>query len=190
MLRTASARRLARSALEPRRAAAPWPEREGFHEKTRRPCFRTPLIPGRAGRRPPGDRHLAAAVVRPRGQRDGSALQSVRRQAGRVHRLRAGRPHVCDLHQYRPRPTARRRADGRGKGEVVQHHHGLRRNLYAGQRKGRPPRRHLMEPGLDGHGPGPFYKLAGDTLTITTAPYKSYADGQEGRSILVWKKVQ
>jgi hypothetical protein len=35
-----------------------------------------------------------------------------------------------------------------------------------------------------------FYKLEGDTLTITTAPYKSYADGQEGRSILVWKKVQ
>jgi hypothetical protein len=29
-----------------------------------------------------------------------------------------------------------------------------------------------------------------DTLTITTAPYKSYADEQEGRSILVWKKVQ
>jgi hypothetical protein len=35
-----------------------------------------------------------------------------------------------------------------------------------------------------------FYKLGGDTLTITTAPYKSYADEQEGRSILVWKKVQ
>jgi hypothetical protein len=35
-----------------------------------------------------------------------------------------------------------------------------------------------------------FYKLEGDTLTITTAPYKSYADGQEGRSILVWKKVR
>ncbi|HJW79540.1 MAG TPA: lipocalin-like domain-containing protein [Beijerinckiaceae bacterium] len=35
-----------------------------------------------------------------------------------------------------------------------------------------------------------FYKLEGDTLTITTAPYKSYADEQEGRSILVWKKVQ
>ena len=35
-----------------------------------------------------------------------------------------------------------------------------------------------------------FYKLDGDTLTITTAPYKSYADGQEGISILVWKKVE
>lgn len=35
-----------------------------------------------------------------------------------------------------------------------------------------------------------FYKLDGDTLTITTAPYKSYADGQEGISILVWKKVK
>ena len=35
-----------------------------------------------------------------------------------------------------------------------------------------------------------LYKLDGDTLTITTAPYKSYADGQEGISILVWKKVE
>jgi Lipocalin-like domain len=34
-----------------------------------------------------------------------------------------------------------------------------------------------------------FYKLDGDVLTITTAPYKSYHDGKEGRSILVWKKV-
>ena len=34
-----------------------------------------------------------------------------------------------------------------------------------------------------------FFELDGDTLTITTAPYKSYYDGQEGRSILVWKKV-
>jgi hypothetical protein len=35
-----------------------------------------------------------------------------------------------------------------------------------------------------------FYKLEGDVLTITTAPYKSYFDGKEGRSILVWKKVK
>jgi hypothetical protein len=35
-----------------------------------------------------------------------------------------------------------------------------------------------------------FYKLEGDTLTITTAPYKSYLDGREGRSILVWIKVR
>jgi hypothetical protein len=34
-----------------------------------------------------------------------------------------------------------------------------------------------------------FYKLEGGILTITTAPYKSYHDGQEGRSILVWTKV-
>jgi hypothetical protein len=34
-----------------------------------------------------------------------------------------------------------------------------------------------------------FYRLDGDVLTITTAPYKSYHDGQQGRSILVWKKV-
>jgi hypothetical protein len=33
------------------------------------------------------------------------------------------------------------------------------------------------------------FELHGDTLTITTAPYKSYSDGKEGRSILVWKKV-
>lgn len=34
-----------------------------------------------------------------------------------------------------------------------------------------------------------YFQLEGDTLTITTAPYKSYLDGEEGRSILVWKKV-
>jgi hypothetical protein len=34
-----------------------------------------------------------------------------------------------------------------------------------------------------------FFELDGDTLTITTAPYESYADGKEGRSILVWTKV-
>ena len=34
------------------------------------------------------------------------------------------------------------------------------------------------------------FVLDGDTLTITTAPYKSYLDGTMGRSILVWKKVQ
>jgi hypothetical protein len=34
-----------------------------------------------------------------------------------------------------------------------------------------------------------FFELDGDTLTITTAPYRSYLDGQEGRSILVWDKV-
>jgi hypothetical protein len=31
--------------------------------------------------------------------------------------------------------------------------------------------------------------LDGDTLTITTAPYKSYRDGTMGRSILVWNRV-
>jgi 3-carboxy-cis,cis-muconate cycloisomerase len=34
-----------------------------------------------------------------------------------------------------------------------------------------------------------FFDLDGDTLTITTAPYRSYSDGKEGRSILVWDKV-
>jgi hypothetical protein len=34
-----------------------------------------------------------------------------------------------------------------------------------------------------------YFKLDGDILTITTAPYKSYIDGEEGRSILVWKRV-
>jgi hypothetical protein len=34
-----------------------------------------------------------------------------------------------------------------------------------------------------------YFQLEGDTLTITTAPYRSYLDGEEGRSILVWKKV-
>ncbi len=33
------------------------------------------------------------------------------------------------------------------------------------------------------------FEVNGDTLTITTASYKSYSDGQEGRSILVWKKI-
>ena len=35
-----------------------------------------------------------------------------------------------------------------------------------------------------------FYKLDGDTLTITTAPNKSPYDGREGRSILIWEKVK
>ncbi len=35
-----------------------------------------------------------------------------------------------------------------------------------------------------------YFELDGDTLTITTASYKSYFDGQDGRSILVWKKVK
>jgi Lipocalin-like domain len=34
-----------------------------------------------------------------------------------------------------------------------------------------------------------FFELEGETLTITTAPYRSYLDGKEGRSILVWDKV-
>jgi len=34
-----------------------------------------------------------------------------------------------------------------------------------------------------------YFELDGDDLTITTAPYKSYHDGEEGRSILVWKRV-
>jgi hypothetical protein len=34
------------------------------------------------------------------------------------------------------------------------------------------------------------FVLDDDTLTITTAPYKSYLDGSMGRSILVWKKVR
>jgi hypothetical protein len=35
-----------------------------------------------------------------------------------------------------------------------------------------------------------FYKLDGNTLTITSAQKKSQADGREGRSILVWEKVK
>ena len=35
-----------------------------------------------------------------------------------------------------------------------------------------------------------FYTLDGDMLSITTAPYKNYFDGKEGRSILVWKNVR
>jgi len=34
------------------------------------------------------------------------------------------------------------------------------------------------------------FVLDGETLTITTAPYKSYLDGSMGRSVLVWKKVR
>jgi hypothetical protein len=34
-----------------------------------------------------------------------------------------------------------------------------------------------------------YFELDGNTLTITTAPYRSYHDGKEGRSILVWDKV-
>src|SRR5208282_2448402 len=35
-----------------------------------------------------------------------------------------------------------------------------------------------------------FFKLDGDTLTITTAPAKHPADGREGISILVWERVK
>ena len=35
-----------------------------------------------------------------------------------------------------------------------------------------------------------YFELDGDTLTITTAPYKSYYDGREGRSILIWTRVR
>ena len=34
-----------------------------------------------------------------------------------------------------------------------------------------------------------FYKLDGETLTITSASAKSAIDGKEGRSVLVWKRV-
>jgi hypothetical protein len=33
------------------------------------------------------------------------------------------------------------------------------------------------------------FVLEDDTLTITTAPYKSYLDGALGRSILIWTRV-
>ena len=35
-----------------------------------------------------------------------------------------------------------------------------------------------------------FYKRDGDTLTITTAVNKNPKDGQEGRTVAVWKKVR
>jgi Lipocalin-like domain len=35
-----------------------------------------------------------------------------------------------------------------------------------------------------------FYKLEGNTLTITTARAQSAIDGEEGVFVLVWKKVQ
>ena len=35
-----------------------------------------------------------------------------------------------------------------------------------------------------------FYKLDGNTLTITTARAQSAIDGEEGQFILVWEKVQ
>ena len=34
-----------------------------------------------------------------------------------------------------------------------------------------------------------FYKMAGNTLTITSAPNRNPVDGREGRSILVWEKI-
>ena len=34
------------------------------------------------------------------------------------------------------------------------------------------------------------YKVEGDLLTLTTAPARSEIDGKEGRSILIWKKVE
>jgi Lipocalin-like domain len=35
-----------------------------------------------------------------------------------------------------------------------------------------------------------FYKLDGDTLTITSALAKNFTDGREGRSILVWERLK
>jgi hypothetical protein len=35
-----------------------------------------------------------------------------------------------------------------------------------------------------------FYKLDGDTLTITTAQNKNITDGREGRSIVVWERLR
>jgi hypothetical protein len=35
-----------------------------------------------------------------------------------------------------------------------------------------------------------FYKLEGNILTITTAPFKGGMDGREATSVLVWEKVQ
>jgi len=34
-----------------------------------------------------------------------------------------------------------------------------------------------------------FYKLDGNTLTITSAPARNFTDGREGRSILVWERL-
>jgi hypothetical protein len=34
-----------------------------------------------------------------------------------------------------------------------------------------------------------FYKLEGNTLTITSAPAPNPTDGRQGRSILVWEKL-
>ena len=35
-----------------------------------------------------------------------------------------------------------------------------------------------------------FYKLDGDTLTITSALSRNFTDGREGRSILVWDRLK
>jgi hypothetical protein len=35
-----------------------------------------------------------------------------------------------------------------------------------------------------------FYKVDGDILTITTAPFKTAPDGREGNLVLVWEKVK
>jgi len=35
-----------------------------------------------------------------------------------------------------------------------------------------------------------FYKLDGNTLTLTTAPFKTPPDGREGKIVLVWEKMK
>ena len=35
-----------------------------------------------------------------------------------------------------------------------------------------------------------FYKLDGNTLTITSAPARNFTDGRDGRSILVWERLK
>jgi len=35
-----------------------------------------------------------------------------------------------------------------------------------------------------------FYKLDGNTLTITSAPARNFTDGRDGRSILAWERLR
>ena len=35
-----------------------------------------------------------------------------------------------------------------------------------------------------------FFRIDGDTLTITTPAYRSSADGQEIRNVAIWKRVR
>jgi hypothetical protein len=66
---------------------------------------------------------------------------------------------------------------------------GLCRHLHARRQTGDHHIDISWNQGCTGTDQVRFFELEGDTLTITTAPYRRYLDGHESRSMLEWDKV-